>query len=61
MLKAILFAALFAVVGLILFSLIAPLLLSNEHLRGAGAIAFPLIVIVFGAAGFVLGWRGRKN
>jgi hypothetical protein len=61
MLKAILFAVLFAIVGLILFSLIAPLLLPSENLRRAGAIAFPFIVVVCGAAGFILGWRGRKK
>jgi hypothetical protein len=61
MLKAILFAVLFAVVGLILFSLVAPLLLPEARLRAAGAIAFPFVVLVCGTAGFILGWRGRKR
>lgn len=61
MLKAIAFAGLFAVVGLILFAMVAPLLIPNPNLRAAGASAFPIIVIVCGVAGFVLGWRGRKK
>jgi hypothetical protein len=60
-LKAIAFAGLFAVAGLILFALAAPLLIPNPNLRAAGATAFPFIVIVCGGAGFVLGWRGCKK
>jgi hypothetical protein len=61
MLKAILFAVLLAVVGLILFALTAPLLLPDANQRALGALAFPFIVMVCGAVGFVIGWRGRKK
>jgi hypothetical protein len=61
MLKAILFAVLFAVAGLILFAMAAPLVLPAASLRTAGALAFPFIVIVCGGAGFVMGWRGRNK
>ncbi len=61
MLKAIAFALLFAVVGLILFALAAPLLLPNANHRALGALALPFIVIVCGTAGFVIGWRRRNK
>jgi len=60
MLKTILYVVLFAIVGVILFSVAAPLLFAPEDLRKAGSIAFPLIVIVCGTAGFVFGRRRRK-
>ena len=59
--RAIGFAVVFAVVGLVLFPLVAALVIPEENLRAAGRIAFPLIVIVCGGAGFVVGWRGRKK
>ena len=61
MLKPILFALLFAVIGLVAFALIAPLLLPAADGRKQGAAAFPIIVLVCGGAGFVFGLRRSKN
>lgn len=62
MFKGILFALLFAVVGAVVFALIAPLLFDGADLRTLGAAAFPVIVVVFGCAGFLFGMsRARKR
>jgi hypothetical protein len=60
--KAILFALLFVIVGAVAFALIAPLLFHNADLRTLGAVAFPFIIIVCGGGGFCLGLsRSRKQ
>lgn len=61
MLRAFGFAILFAVVGLIAFALIAPLILRGGNMRGIGAAAFPIILLVGGGIGFVIGLRRRPN
>jgi uncharacterized membrane protein len=61
MLKAILFAIAFVLLGLVAFALIAPLILGDADLRKAGAVAFPFIVVVCGAAGFAVGIRHNKK
>ena len=61
MVKAILFAIVFSVVGLVVFALIAPLIFPNEYLRKVGQSAFPIIVLVLGGIGFVIGLRRRTR
>jgi NADH:ubiquinone oxidoreductase subunit 3 (subunit A) len=58
MIKGFLFALLFIVLGLILFSLLAPLLFHGANMRAIGAASFPVIVMVCGVAGFVYGRKG---
>lgn len=61
MIKAILFGLIFAVVGAVAFALLAPLLFSDANLRTLGAAACPVIVLVCGGTGFLIGLsRGRK-
>jgi hypothetical protein len=55
MIKALLFALLFAVVGLVAFAFIGPLFFHGEDARKVGAAAFPVIVLVCGGAGFGFG------
>ena len=62
MIKALLFALLFAVVGLVAFAFIGPLFIHGADAnRKAGAVAFPVIVLVCGGAGFVFGLRRKKK
>ena len=62
MIKALLFALLFAVIGLIAFAFTAPLFIhGTEANRSAGAVALPVIVLIFGGAGFVFGLRRKKK
>jgi hypothetical protein len=61
MLKAILFAVVFIVLGIIVFAFVAPLLFRGANMQQVGAAAFPIIFLVCGAAGFVVGWRKRKK
>ena len=61
MIKALLFALLFAVVGLVAFAFIGPLFFHGKDARKAGAVAFPVIVLVCGGAGFVFGLRRKKK
>ena len=61
MLKAILFAFLFVVVGAVAFALLAPLLLQGADFRKLGAITFPVILLVCGGAGFAFGMRRGKK
>lgn len=60
MLKAILFAVLFAIIGLVIFAFIGPLIFSGNP-RKMGAIAAPVIVIVCGAAGFWFGLSRKRK
>jgi len=60
MIKALLFAVLFVIVGLVSFALLAPLVLSG-NVRTIGAMAAPVIVIVCGAAGFWFGLSRKKK
>jgi hypothetical protein len=60
MIKALLFAALFVIIGLVSFALLAPLMLSGNF-RKIGALAAPVIVIVCGAAGFGFGLSRKKK
>ena len=61
MIKAILFAFLFILVGSVLFALLAPLPFHGADFRKLGQTSTPFIFIVFGSLGFVLGWRIRKK
>jgi uncharacterized RDD family membrane protein YckC len=60
MLRSILFAVLFIVIGLVGFALVAPLIFSGDT-RKIGAMAFPVIVLACGLAGFWFGSRKRKK
>ena len=60
MIKALLFAVLFMIVGLVGFALLVPLVLSGDF-RKIGAVAAPVIVIVCGAAGFWFGLSRKKK
>jgi hypothetical protein len=59
--RALLFAVLFAVIGLIVFALLAPLLFPNGDQRKLGAAAGPIIFVVAGGTGAVVGWVTRKK
>jgi uncharacterized membrane protein YedE/YeeE len=62
MTKALLYAAGFAVVGLIAVALVAPLIEpAGTDDRKAGAAAFPWVVLVGGGLGFAVGWRKQKG
>ena len=61
MLKAILFAGLFAVVGLVVFPFIAFFLFRGSDPQQLGAASFPFIVLVCGAIGFIVGWLKKKK
>lgn len=61
MLKPILLAVLFAVIGLVAFALISPLLFPRADGRAQGAVAFPIIVLVCGGAGFFYGLQREKK
>ncbi len=62
MIKALLFAVLFTVVGAIAFALLAPLISPRgTDFRKQGAAAFPIIILMCGGFGFVFGWRRRKK
>ena len=61
MLKGILFAILFIVLGLIVFAFIAPLIFRGANMQQVGAAAFPVIFLLCGALGFFVGWRKRKK
>ena len=53
MIKAILFALLFVIVGAVAFALLAPLLFRGADFRKLGAAAFPVILLVCGGAGLL--------
>jgi uncharacterized membrane protein len=59
MVRPILFAVLFAVIGLVLFALLAPLLFSGANMEKLGAAVAPLILPIFGGAGFFFGLRRK--
>jgi predicted ABC-type sugar transport system permease subunit len=61
MLKAILFAVVFIVLGMIVFAFVAPLLFRGANMQQVGAAASPIILLVCGALGFFVGWRKRKK
>jgi uncharacterized BrkB/YihY/UPF0761 family membrane protein len=61
MLRGILFALLFIVVGMIASSLIVPLLFPTADMRRVGALSFPIIVIVCGGAGLLFGLLRKKK
>ncbi len=58
--RSLLFAGLFAIGGLCLFALLAPLIFQGD-MRQLGARAFPMVVIGFGALGFLIGYRQRRG
>jgi hypothetical protein len=60
MIKALLFAVLFVIVGLVGFAFLAPLIFSG-NLRKTGAMAAPVIVIVSGAVGFWFGLSRKRK
>jgi len=60
MLKALLFAVIFVIVGLVSFAFLAPLVFSGDS-RKIGAMAAPVIVIVCGAVGFWFGLSRKKK
>jgi hypothetical protein len=55
MLKSILFSLLFILLGLVVFSLLAPILFHGSDMRQLGAASFPFIAIGCGVAGFLYG------
>jgi hypothetical protein len=59
--KSPLFAVLFAVVGMTLFALLAPLLFPGANMRKLGQLAGPVILSVGGGIGFVFGWIRAKK
>jgi hypothetical protein len=61
MIKAILFAFLFIIVGMVVFAFVGPLLFRGANMQQIGATAFPFIFLICGAAGFIVGWRKRKK
>jgi hypothetical protein len=61
MIKAIVFAILFVVVGAVAFALLAPLLFHGADFRKLGQTAFPVILLVCGTTGFIFGWRRSKK
>jgi hypothetical protein len=61
MIKAILFAMLFALVGLVAFAFLVPLLFHGVDFRKLGAVSAPFSVLVFGLVGFIFGWRRQKR
>jgi hypothetical protein len=61
MIKAILFAALFAFVGLVVFAFLGPLLFHGANPRQMGQMSAPIIVCVLGLIGFIFGWRRQKK
>jgi uncharacterized membrane protein YeaQ/YmgE (transglycosylase-associated protein family) len=61
MIKAILFAILFFVIGVIAFALLTPLLIHSADFKKLGQAAFPVILLVCGTTGFILGWRRHTN
>jgi len=61
MIKGILFAVVFTIVGAVVFSVLAPLLFHGADFRKLGAAAFPFILLFCGGFGFIYGFRGRKR
>jgi hypothetical protein len=62
MIKGILFALIFAILGSVLFGLIAPLIFPRgTDFRKVGEAAFPGLALVCGGIGFVFGWRRSKK
>jgi hypothetical protein len=62
MIRALLFAVLFVIVGGIVFALTAPLIFNGADLEKRGAAAFPFIALIGGAAGFVFGlWLNKRK
>jgi len=61
MIKGILFSVLFIVLGLVIFAFIGPLLFRGANMQQVGAAAFPIIFLVCGVLGFIVGWRKRKK
>ena len=62
MIKGILFALIFAIVGSALFGLIAPLVFpTGTNFRELGEAIFPAFPLVCGVVGFVFGWRRSKK
>ena len=61
MLKAILFAIVFAIGGVVVFSLLAPILFHGADMRRLGQITGPVILLVCGTAGFIFGRRRSKK
>jgi hypothetical protein len=60
--QAILWGVIFAVVALLIFPFIAPLLFHGSNMRQLGENAFPFLVIVGGVLGIVFGIvRSRKK
>jgi hypothetical protein len=58
--KAFLYAVLFAVIGMVVFALLAPLLFPDANPRRLGQLAGPVIFLVAGGLGFVVGWFRTK-
>jgi hypothetical protein len=59
--QAILWAVIFAVVVLVVFPFIAPLIFRGESMRQSGALAFPILLLLGGGAGFAFGLRRSRN
>jgi hypothetical protein len=59
MAKSILYAILFAILGLVLFALVAPFFFDG-NLREVGRNSFPIVVIICGPIGYFLGRRAEQ-
>jgi hypothetical protein len=58
--KALLYAVIFMIVGLVSFALLAPFIFTGDF-KKIGALAAPVIVVVFGAAGLWFGLNRQKK
>jgi hypothetical protein len=60
--KAFLYAVLFAVIGMVIFALLAPLLFPDANPRRLGQLSGAVILLVAGGIGFVVRWfRAKKS
>jgi len=60
MVRAFLYAIVFVIVGGVVFSLAAPLVFPHANPEKLGETAMPIVALLCGAAGFVVGLR-RHN
>jgi hypothetical protein len=59
--RPLLFAILFAVIALVGFALVGPLLFPNENQKELGAKAFPFLLLGGAGLGYAIGKMGGKK